>query len=93
MEAKINTKQTKECNQQHAVKELSNLSPGDCVYITDHKENAVVVGKRSEPRSYYLDTDSNATVRRNRQQFRLNSKEVNYSLGSPLCDPPEASED
>ena len=42
-EAKITTEQTKEYNRRHAVKELSNLSPGDRVYIPDRKENAVVV--------------------------------------------------
>ena len=31
-EAKIKTKQTEDYNRQYAVKELSNLSPGDRVY-------------------------------------------------------------
>ncbi|XP_022806280.1 uncharacterized protein K02A2.6-like [Stylophora pistillata] len=65
-ETKIKTEQMKEYIQHHAVKELSNLLPGDRVYIPDRKENAVVVSKTPQPRSYYLDTDSNATVRRNR---------------------------
>ena len=62
-EAEIKTEQTKEYNRRHAVKELSHLSPCDSVYIPDRKENAVVVAKTPEPRSYYLDTDSNATDR------------------------------
>ena len=69
-EAKIKTEQTKDYNRRHAVKELSHLSPGDRVYIPDRKENAVVVAKTPEPRSYYLDTDSNATVRRNQTDGR-----------------------
>ena len=70
-EAKIKTEETKDYNRRHAVKELSNLSPSDRgVYISDRKENAVVVAKTPEPRSYYLDTDSNATVRRNQTDGR-----------------------
>ena len=92
-EAKIKTEQTKDYNRRHAVKELSHLSPGDRVYIPDRKENAVVVAKTPEPRSYYLDTDSNATVRRNRRQLNPNPKEAKYVAGSPLPDPPETSKD
>ena len=92
-EAKIKTEQTKDYNRRHAVKELSHLSPGDRVYIPDRKENAVVVAKTPEPRSYYLDTDSNATVRRNRRQLNPNPKESKYVAGSPLPDPPETSKD
>ena len=74
-EAKIKTEETKDYNRRHAVKELSNLSPNDRgVYISDRKENAVVV---AEPRSYHLDIDSNVTVRRNRRQLNPNPKEVN----------------
>ena len=61
-EAKIKTVQTKDYKRRHAVKELIHLSPGDRVYIADRKENAEVVAKTPEPRSYYLDTDSNVTV-------------------------------
>ena len=72
-EAKIKTEETKDYNRRHAVKELSNLSPGDRgVYISDRKENAVVVAKTKEPRSYHLDI-----VRRNRRQLNPNPKEVN----------------
>ena len=85
-EAKIKTEQTKDYNRRHAVKELSHLSPGDRVYIPDRKENEVVVAKTPEPRSYYLDTNSNATVRRNRRQLK-------YVEGSPSPDPPETSKD
>ena len=66
-EGKIKTEPTKDYNRRHAVKDLSDLSPGDRVYIPDRKEKAVVVAKTPEPRSYYLDTDYNATVRRNRR--------------------------
>ena len=92
-EANIKTEQTKDCKRRHAVKELSNLSPGDRVYFPERKENAVVVAKTPEPRSYYLDTDSNATVRRNRRQLNPNPKEAKYAAGSPLPYPPETSKD
>jgi len=52
-------------NQRHAAKELSNLLPGDQVYVPDRRENAVVVRKTPEPRSYLIETNSNAAVRRN----------------------------
>ncbi|CAH3148535.1 unnamed protein product, partial [Porites evermanni] len=89
-EAKIKTEQTKDYNQRHA---LRHLSPGDRVYFPDRKENVVVVAKTPEPRSYYLDTDYNATVRRNRRQLNPNPKETKYAEGSPLPDPPETSKD
>ena len=53
----------------------------------------VVVAKTLEPRSYYLDTDYNATVRRNRRQLNPNPKEEKYVAGSHLPDPPETSKD
>ena len=90
-EAKLKTEQTKAYNRRHAVKELSDLSPGYRVYIPDHKENAVVVAKATEPRSYYLDSDRNTTVRTNRRQLISNSKEAICSAGNPLTDPPKAS--
>ena len=92
-EAKIKTEQTKEYNRRHAVKELSHLSSGDRVYIPDGKENAVVVAKTQEPRSYYVDTDSDATVRRNRRQLNPDPQEAKRAAGSPLPDPPETSKD
>ena len=92
-EAKIKTEQTKEYNRRHAVNELSHPSSGDRVYIPDRKENAVVVAKTQEPRSYYVDTDSNATVGRNRRQLNPDPKEAKRAAGSPLPDPPETSKD
>ena len=92
-EGKIKPEQTKEYNRRHAVKELSHLSPGDRVYIPDRKENAVVVTKTPEPRSYLLNTDSNATVRRNRRQLNPNPKKAKYVTGSPLPDSPETTND
>ena len=53
----------------------------------------MVVAKTPEPRSYYLDTDYNATVRRNRRQLNPNPKQAKCVAGSPLLDPPEASKD
>ena len=91
-EAKIKTEETKDYNRRHAVKELSNLSPSDRgVYISDRKENAVVVAKTTEPGSYHLDIDSNVTVRRNRRQLNPNPKEVNTHQKAP--EPPDALKD
>lgn len=90
-EAKIKTKQTEDYNRRHAVKELSNLSPGDRVYIPDRKENAVVVDKTPEPRSYLLETNSNATVRRNRRHLNPNPKEVKLPAGNLTPAPTKGS--
>ena len=51
-EERIKSKQGVKHNQRHAGKELSDLLPGDRVYVPDHRENAVVVNKTPEPRSY-----------------------------------------
>ena len=64
-EEKIKNKQVVQYNQRHAATELSDLLPGDRVYVPDRREKAIVVSKTPEPRSYLTDTDSNATVRRN----------------------------
>ena len=53
----------------------------------------MVVAKTPEPRSYYLDTDYNATVRRNRRQLNPNPKQAKCVAGRSLPDPPEASKD
>ena len=59
-EANIKTEQTKEYNRRHAVKELSSLSPGDCVYIPDRKGNAVVVAKTPKPPQLLEETDGSS---------------------------------
>ena len=64
------TEQQKSATDDMQLKSWSNLSLGDCLHIPDRKENALVVAKTPEPRSYYLDTDSNATVRRNQTDGR-----------------------
>ena len=53
----------------------------------------MVVAKTPKPRFYYLDTDYNATVRRNRRYLNPNPIEAKCVAGSPLPDPPEASKD
>ena len=62
-------------NQRHAAKELSDLLPGDRVYVPNRRENAIVVSKTPEPRSHLIETDSNAAVRRNRRQLTPNPKD------------------
>ena len=73
---KIKSKQAVQYNQQHAAKELTDLLPGDRVYVPDRRENAVVVSKTPEPRSYLIETDNNAAVRRNRRQLTPNPKDT-----------------
>ena len=53
----------------------------------------MVAAKTLQPRSYYLDTDIYATVRRDRRQLNSNPKEAKYVGGSPSPDPPEAIKD
>ena len=66
-EDQINAKQINGYKKRHAARELSPLATGDRVYIPDRKENAFFVNQSSEPRSYFVETDSNAVVRRNRR--------------------------
>ena len=75
-EEKIKTKQAVHYNQRHAAKELSSLLPSDRVYVPHRRENAVVVSKTPEPRSYLIETDSNTAVRRNRRQLTPNPKDI-----------------
>ena len=55
-EEKIKSKQAVQYNQRHAAKELSDLLPGDRVYVPDRLENGVVVSKTPESRSYLIET-------------------------------------
>lgn len=75
-EEKIKTKQVVNYNQRHAAKELSNLLPGDRVYVPNRRENAAVVSKTPEPRFYLIETDNNAAIRDNRRQLTLNPKDT-----------------
>ena len=79
-------------NQRHAAKELSNLLPGDQVYIPDRGENAVVVRKTPEPRSYLIETNSNAAVRTNWRQLNLSPMDTAVPPGEvpqiPAVNPP-----
>lgn len=52
-------------NKRHRVHDLSNLSPGEQVWVTDQKVSGTVVEKHHTPRSYQVDVP-HATIRRNR---------------------------
>ena len=86
-EEKIKSKQVVQYNQRNAAKE-----PSDRVYVPDRRENAVVVGKTPEPRSYLIETDSNAAVRQNRRQLTPNLKDTAEPSGDvpqiPAMNPP-----
>ena len=70
-EVKLKAKQTEDYNRRHAAKELSLLSPADRVYVTDRKENAVVVLGRisSKPTATQLYNETeNSSLRISRKQ-------------------------
>lgn len=79
-------------NQRHEAKELSGLLPGNRVFVPNRRENAVVVSKTPEPRSYLTETESNAAVTRNRRQLTPNPKDTAVPLGDvpqiPAVNPP-----
>lgn len=65
-EEKIKSKQAVQYNQRQAAKEQNDLLA----------ENAVVFSKTPEPRSYLIEIDSNAAVRRKRRQLTPNPKDT-----------------
>ena len=75
-EDQIKAKQTNGYNKRHAARELSPLATGDRFYIPARKENAVVVNQSSGLLSYFVETDSNAVVRRNRRHLTPNPQEM-----------------
>ena len=85
MEDKIKSKQAVQYNQRHAAKELSDLLPGDRLYV---------VPDRFEP--CLIETDSNTAARRNRRQLTHNPKDTAVPPGDvpeiPAVNPPGQSQ-
>ena len=65
---KINIAKTKNrnYNKRHKTKDLSKLQPGETVYIRDRQQEAEVIKRSQEPRSYLLKTSDGTVFRRNR---------------------------
>uniref|UniRef100_A0A7N8YPR4 Integrase catalytic domain-containing protein n=1 Tax=Mastacembelus armatus TaxID=205130 RepID=A0A7N8YPR4_9TELE len=55
-------------NRRHRARPLSDLVPGEHVWITDAKESGTVLQNHTSPRSYLVDVP-NGVVRRNRQHL------------------------
>ena len=60
--------QTQDYNRRHRSKRLSDLSPGETVWLPEMNSPAVVASESPEPRSYIVNTEK-GTVRRNRRQM------------------------
>lgn len=56
-------------DKHHGSKEISDISCGTRVWDTILKRYAIVISKRSEPRSYNLRTDRGNIIRRNRRHL------------------------
>ena len=53
-------------NKRHKTKDLSKLQQGETVYIRDRQQEAEVIKRSQEPRSYLLKTSDGTVFRRNR---------------------------
>ena len=87
-EAETKRKQVAQYNQRHRASNLSELEPGETVYIPDYKENAVVINKTPQPRSYLVETDGGSFLRRNRKHL---TPDPNQKSPSPIKSPPPAA--
>ena len=76
-DASPKARQKKNFDKRHFAKNLSDLSPGERVWLPDRRVEGTVLDKVGTPRSYAVETP-NGELRRNRR--RLN----------PLPDSPEA---
>nr|XP_061783698.1 uncharacterized protein LOC133575166 [Nerophis lumbriciformis] len=61
-------KDTASFNKRHRVRDLSQLTPGQPVWITNTKSQGTVVSPHSAPRSYIVDCPT-GTIRRNRHHL------------------------
>ena len=61
----IRKKQKGNYDKRHRSRDLAPLKEGDSVFLLDRREHGHVLRKATEPRSYYIATDS-GTFRRNR---------------------------
>lgn len=85
-------KDTANFNKRHRVRDLSQLTPGQPVWITDTKSQGTVVSLHSAPRSYIVDGPS-GTIRRNRHHLVPFPKTVPHTPHTPTpSTPPQPGE-
>lgn len=61
-------KQTTNYNKRHGVRNLSDLRPGEAVWITDRKSTGKIIDKADQPRSYIVQSGKR-NYRRNRRHL------------------------
>ena len=76
-DASLKARQKKNFDKRHFAKNVSDLSPGERVWLPDRRVEGTVLDKVGTPRSYAVETP-NGELRRNRRHL------------NPLPDPPEA---
>ena len=76
-DASLKARQKKNFDKRHFATNLSDLSPGERVWLPDRRVEGTVLDKVGTPRSYAVETP-NGKLRRNRHHL------------NPLPDPPEA---
>ena len=76
-DASLKARQKKNFDKRHFATNLSDLSPGERVWLPDRRVEGTVLDKVGTPRSYAVETP-NGELRRNRRHLNL------------LPDPPEA---
>ena len=85
-------KDTASFNNRHRVRDLSQLTPGQPVWITDTKSQGTVVSAHTAPRSYIVEGPS-GTLRRNRHHLVPFPETVPHTTHTPTpSTPPQPSE-
>ena len=78
-EAEMKEKQMNAYNRRHKARNLEELKPEDKVWLTDRRDNGIMVRPTPEPRSYIVETDtSRGVLRRNRRHLVHNPKEEEH---------------
>ena len=67
-ETQINKRQQQNYDQRHKATDVKPLQKGDSVWLSDRKSKGIVI-ENSAPRSYIVQTDNQATYRRNRKML------------------------
>ncbi|KAF3861250.1 hypothetical protein F7725_000026 [Dissostichus mawsoni] len=92
LERERRVKDTANFNKRHRVRDLSQLTPGQPVWITDTKSQGTVVSSHSAPRSYIVDGPS-GTIRRNRHHLVPFPETVPHTPHTPTpSTPPQPGE-
>lgn len=81
-------KDTTSFNDRHRVRDLSQLTPGQQVWITDTKSQGTVVSSHSAPRSYIVDGPT-GVIRRNRHNLVPFPETVSHTPHTPHTPTPD----